>query len=810
MNSSSRVAGQGLYGSPPPPASDCSCLTPPPPPSPTTNCPPPPSPPLPTTSPPPPPPGSNYYPPSYYYPPPPGGYWPYNPSPSIDYNSPPPPNPILPYFPYYYLYPPPPVYSSSATMLNAFPPLTWWVSTGYSCLSRIGQTIWRISATVYKSFLDNTNEREIMCKIFSERRDQWSKVVKIYLTGLGKQRYLTDDSSTEDNKKLMWIQEDAQIFGTIWNSMESRIAYMCFHCETTKEVWNYVRLLYCSNLSRMYDVSLEYFQLQQDNKTVTEYFADLKRVSEELNVIMPLSSDITVMQRQREQMLVLKFLAGLKPEFEPIKSQILAGEQLPSFAEVYAWVLRSASKDNAQGDGALINDKSALVANNGRIEQLNFGRGSRGGRSRGGRGDHGGRGTRECTHCGLKNHTRDTCWDLNGKLPRFANAVAIDQAESSSSAQGSQKTFTISEENYVKFLQYQTANHASLPSASLVQKGNAMVCLSTFKNFDSWIIDSRATDHMSADGSTTKVKGLGTVEINPSLPLSSDLKTKRTIGGGREHNGLYFLYSNGPIACPATQGMSCELDQCSSFSSPVLPVPSSILPELSSSPDSTTRLSRSNIQVYSRRFMVEKAPDMLRTSPINSQFSDPGMTPSCESNLSIALHKGKRHCTSHPISNFVSYSHLSLSYSSFVVSFDSVSIPKTITHALNDPGWRLTMQEEMLALEKNGIWDLVSLHSDLEEKVYMEQSPGFVVQGKNSRLVCRLKKSLYGLKQSRRAWFGRFSSVVIEFSLTRCGVDYSVFYRYSNVGKILLVVYVDDIVITGDDIVGIQKFKSNM
>ncbi|XP_071924751.1 uncharacterized protein [Coffea arabica] len=334
-------------------------------------------------------------------------------------------------------------------------------------------------------------------KLNDTNYQQWSKAVKIYLTGLGKQRYLTDDSPTEDNKKLMWIQEDAQILGAIWNSMEPRIAYMCSHCETTKEVWDYVRLLYCSNLSRMYDISLEYFQLQQENKTVTEYFADLKRVSEELNAVMPLSSDITVMQRQREQMLVLKFLAGLKPEFEPIKSQILAGEQLPSFAEAYARVLRSASKDTTHGDGALINDKSALVANNGRIEQLNLGRGSRGGRSRGGRGGRGGRGTRECTHCGLKNHTHDTCWDLHGKPPWFANAVTIDQAESSSSAQGSQKTFTISEEDYVKFLQYQTANQASLPSASLAQKGNAMACLSTSKNFDTWIIDSGATDHMS-------------------------------------------------------------------------------------------------------------------------------------------------------------------------------------------------------------------------------------------------------------------------------------------------------------------------
>ena len=60
-------------------------------------------------------------------------------------------------------------------------------------------------------------------------------------------------------------------------------------------------------------------------------------------------------------------------------------------------------------------------------------------------------------------------------------------------------------------------------------------------------------------------------------------------------------------------------------------------------------------------------------------------------------------------------------------------------------------------------WDLhqldiknVFLHDDLQEVVYMEQPLGFVVQGKIRR-VCLLRKSLYGLKQSPRAWFGKFS-----------------------------------------------------
>nr|KYP33399.1 Retrovirus-related Pol polyprotein from transposon TNT 1-94 [Cajanus cajan] len=58
----------------------------------------------------------------------------------------------------------------------------------------------------------------------------------------------------------------------------------------------------------------------------------------------------------------------------------------------------------------------------------------------------------------------------------------------------------------------------------------------------------------------------------------------------------------------------------------------------------------------------------------------------------------------------------------------------------------------------------------------MEQPPGFVAQGKSSGLVCCLRKSLYGLKQSPRTWFGRFSIVVQQFGMNRSEADHSVFY----------------------------------
>ena len=90
----------------------------------------------------------------------------------------------------------------------------------------------------------------------------------------------------------------------------------------------------------------------------------------------------------------------------------------------------------------------------------------------------------------------------------------------------------------------------------------------------------------------------------------------------------------------------------------------------------------------------------------------------------------------------------------------------------------------------------------------MEQPPGIFAQ-RESGLVCRLRRSLYDLKQSPRAWFDRFSSVVQEFGMLHNTTDHSIFYHHNSSGQcIYLVVYVDDIVITCS--LSIQKLKQHI
>lgn len=78
-----------------------------------------------------------------------------------------------------------------------------------------------------------------------------------------------------------------------------------------------------------------------------------------------------------------------------------------------------------------------------------------------------------------------------------------------------------------------------------------------------------------------------------------------------------------------------------------------------------------------------------------------------------------------------------------------------------------------------------------------------------SNKVCKLRKSLYGLKQSPRAWFERLTRVVKKEGFTQCQSDHTMFVKHSLEGKVtLFIIYVDDTVITGDDHNQINHLKS--
>ncbi|RVW64174.1 Retrovirus-related Pol polyprotein from transposon RE1 [Vitis vinifera] len=314
------------------------------------------------------------------------------------------------------------------------------------------------------------------------------------------------------------------------------------------------------------------------------------------------------------------------------------------------------------------------------------------------------------------------------------------------------------------------------------------------------------------------------------------------------------------------------------------------------------QLANENLQVYIRRRKRQELEHLSQSTcgqyiDSNSSLLEENigedragevLIPSIDdSTLPIALRKGVRRCTDHPIGNYVTYEGLSPSYRAFATSLDDTQVPNTIQEALKISEWKKVVQDEIDALEKNGTWTITDLpvgkrlvgckwiftikykadgsverfkarlvargftqsygidyqetfapvaklntirillslavnqdwclqqldiknaflNGDLEEEVYMEIPPGFE-ESMAKNQVCKLQKSLYDLKQSPRAWFDRFTKAVLKLGYKQGQADHTLFVKKSHAGKMaILIVYVDDIILSGNDMEELQNLK---
>ncbi|GKV36625.1 hypothetical protein SLEP1_g44733 [Rubroshorea leprosula] len=101
------------------------------------------------------------------------------------------------------------------------------------------------------------------------------------------------------------------------------------------------------------------------------------------------------------------------------------------------------------------------------------------------------------------------------------------------------------------------------------------------------------------------------------------------------------------------------------------------------------------------------------------------------------------------------------------------------------------------------------LHGDLDEQVFIEQPPGYVKVG-NEHKVYKLKRALYGLKQAPRAWYSRIEAYFLNEGFQKCPYEHTLFTKIEG-GKMLIVcLYVDDLIYTGNDKAMFDQLKKSM
>ncbi|GAB2283344.1 hypothetical protein Dimus_039591 [Dionaea muscipula] len=98
------------------------------------------------------------------------------------------------------------------------------------------------------------------------------------------------------------------------------------------------------------------------------------------------------------------------------------------------------------------------------------------------------------------------------------------------------------------------------------------------------------------------------------------------------------------------------------------------------------------------------------------------------------------------------------------------------------------------------------LNGNLEESIYMVQPEGFIKRGQKN-LLCKLKKSIYGLKQASRSWNIRFDQAIKSFGFDQSPDESYVYFRHSDKVVVFLIFFVDDILLIGNDVNALSSVK---
>ncbi|RVW82381.1 Retrovirus-related Pol polyprotein from transposon RE1 [Vitis vinifera] len=354
--------------------------------------------------------------------------------------------------------------------------------------------------------------------------------------------------------KVQLRKINAQLCSVLWQSIDPKILHHLRAYKTCFKFWNQAKGLYTNDIQRLYKVASSIVNVRQQDMDLSTYIGQIASLKEEFLTVMPLTTDVGDQRIQIDKFFMVLTLVGLRPDLETVRDQILGNSSVPFLDDVFARLLRISCTQTLPFDNT--SDSSMLVS------QLT-----------------------------LEEDAVVTEVEANVLIAPIAISLA---------------TLMIGVISYMGGLPALPRGPAT-KSASVAQTGNAFACLTHTSSLGPWILDSGASDHISGNkdlfssitttsalptvtlvnGSQTMAKGFGfahpllslslhsvlyapechfnlisiskiTYTLNCSITFSDkfvtlqDRSTGKTIGIGRESQGLYHLTSPSPTVCIST------------------------------------------------------------------------------------------------------------------------------------------------------------------------------------------------------------------------------------------------------------------
>ncbi|KAL6312798.1 hypothetical protein AAG906_021430 [Vitis piasezkii] len=583
----------------------------------------------------------------------------------------------------------------------------------------------------------------------SENYLSWSASVELWFMGQGYEDHLvTQEADIPEVDRVQWRKIDAQLCSVLWQSVDPKILLHLRAYKTCFKFWNQAKGLYTNDIQRLYKVASSIVNVRQQDMDLSTYIGQIASLKEEFLTVMPLTTDVGDQRTQIDKFFMVLTLIGLHPDLETVRDQILGSSSVPSLDDT------------------------------------------------------------------LPSITLDSYVLLHGRPPRTAHmAQSSDpqspQPPSSSTSQG----ISLTDSEYDDYLRYQATK--SLYITHCLSKFQKMV--PSFSSLSSLACESCQL------GKHTRVsfpKCLNNRAKSPFELVHIDVwgpcRTASTLGF---QYFVTFIDDYSRCTCCFVHILTLDRQtffepQNASFFEDILDFKGLSLLFLEThcyflsdvtffedSPLTLPIISPRNampsrpLQVYHRRHRVIVPPSLAKV-PTDS-LPIPSASPLCLLLLTYPLLFGKLATV---MVDEMAALHSNNTWDLVVLPSGKSTVgcrwvytvkvgPDGQVYGSNygdtfSPVAKIASVRLLLSMAAMRSWPLYQLdiknaflHGDLVEEVYMEQPPGFVAQGESGLVTA----------------------------------DHSVFYHHNSSGQcIYLVVYVDDIVITGSDQNGIQKLKQHL
>ncbi|KAH6773521.1 hypothetical protein C2S51_011925 [Perilla frutescens var. frutescens] len=265
---------------------------------------------------------------------------------------------------------------------------------------------------------NNTTESlSIGFKLNGDNYPLWAILMRKAIGGRGKSSYLTKEppATTESTYKT-WEQEDQCVFTWLIQNVETHIINSVSKYPTAKAVWDGLAITYGSGTDslQVFDLHRKANTLKQEEYTIEETWAKFQEIWMTIDRREPnpmiCSKDIDTFNQIVQHQRLFQFLTALNGSYEPVKKELLKRDPLPSVDFAYAMVRRETARDRilrpvVNDDGGASSGIGAGLAarDRDRNRKGNWPRKPEDDKSK-----------LICSHCGMKKHTRETCFQLVG------------------------------------------------------------------------------------------------------------------------------------------------------------------------------------------------------------------------------------------------------------------------------------------------------------------------------------------------------------------------------------------------------------